>query len=38
MDLRSLLMALVWFAALGGVVLLGAKVLGTVGRKAASSL
>jgi hypothetical protein len=34
MDPRSLLMALLWLAALGGVILLATKVVGKVGAKA----
>lgn len=38
MDPRSLLMALLWLAALGGVVLVATRVVGKVGAKAAGAV
>ncbi len=38
MDLHSILMLLFWLAALGGVVLVGARVIGKTATKAAGAL
>lgn len=38
MNPRSLIMALLWLAALGGVVIIATRVVGKVGGKAASAI
>jgi hypothetical protein len=38
MDPKQLLMALIWLAALGGVILVATRVVGKVGARAASAL
>lgn len=38
MNPQSLLMALIWLAALGGVVLIATRVVGKVGARAASAV
>lgn len=38
MDPKQLLMAFIWLAALGGVVILATRVVGKVGSRASSSI
>jgi hypothetical protein len=38
MDPRNLLMAIIWLAALGGVILIATRVVGKVGARAAAAV